>query len=302
MVAQRNGENQRRTLQLTRERLEGGRGTAFDTERAQTQLSITLALIPPFEERVAQAQYRLGVLVGRPPAEVAKELSAVAPMPPLPTTVAVSSPDTLIRRRPDVAAAERMSPHERMLYHRQHSLPEMKRLKKMCHEKLESKLVEPNSPLWEPLTFILNQWERLTRFCEVPSVPLDTNVVEQMLIIPVRYLAGSFNYKTQNGADVGDRHMSLIATANANGVEPVAYLTECLDNHEDLATRPEYYLPWVYRARLGACEEPSQTGSPPAAPNPADRRQAVEHPLRPGTQRRPIKSATGPPSTTAAPP
>ena len=106
-VAQRNGENQRRTLQLTRERLEGGRGTAFDTERAQTQLSITLALIPPFEERVAQAQYRLGVLLGRPPAEVANELKAVAPMPPLPTTVTVSAPDTLIRRRPDVAAAER---------------------------------------------------------------------------------------------------------------------------------------------------------------------------------------------------
>lgn len=106
-VAQRNGENQRRTLQLTRERLEGGRGTAFDTERAQTQLSITLALIPPFEERVAQAQYRLGVLVGRPPAEVANELSAVAPMPPLPATVTVAAPDTLIRRRPDVAAAER---------------------------------------------------------------------------------------------------------------------------------------------------------------------------------------------------
>jgi multidrug efflux system outer membrane protein len=106
-VAQHNGENQRRTLQLTRERLEGGRGTAFDTERAQTQLSITLALIPPFEERVAQAQYRLGVLLGRPPAEVANELKAVAPMPPLPTTVTVSAPDTLIRRRPDVAAAER---------------------------------------------------------------------------------------------------------------------------------------------------------------------------------------------------
>jgi outer membrane protein, multidrug efflux system len=106
-VAQRNGENQRRTLQVTRERLEGGRGTAFDTERAQTQLSITLALIPPFEERVAQAQYRLGVLVARPPAEVANELNAVAPMPPLPTTVTVSAPDTLIRRRPDVAAAER---------------------------------------------------------------------------------------------------------------------------------------------------------------------------------------------------
>jgi hypothetical protein len=46
--------------------------------------------------------------------------------------------------------------------------------------------------------------------------------------------------------------MSLIATARANGVEPVAWLTECLRNHEDLAQRPEPYLPWVYRERLEA--------------------------------------------------
>lgn len=106
-VAQRNGENQRRSLELTRERLEGGRGTAFDTERAQAQLNITLASIPAFEARVAAAQYRLGVLVGRSPAAVAGELDPIAPLPPLPATVAVSAPDPLIRRRPDVAAAER---------------------------------------------------------------------------------------------------------------------------------------------------------------------------------------------------
>jgi outer membrane protein, multidrug efflux system len=106
-VSQRNAENQRRTLELTRQRLDGGRGTAFDTERAQAQLSLTLALIPPLEARVAAAQYRLGVLVGRPPATVAGELDSVVPMPSLPATVAVSAPDTLIRRRPDVAAAER---------------------------------------------------------------------------------------------------------------------------------------------------------------------------------------------------
>jgi outer membrane protein, multidrug efflux system len=106
-VAQRNGENQRRTLELTRERLEGGRGTAFDTERALAQLSITLASIPPLEARVASAQYRLGVLVGRPPAAVAGELDSIAPIPPLPTSVALTAPDTLIRRRPDVSAAER---------------------------------------------------------------------------------------------------------------------------------------------------------------------------------------------------
>lgn len=198
----------------------------------------------------------------------------------------------------DVAKAQGMSPHERMLHHREHSLPEMKRLKKMCRDKLASKLVEPNAPLWEPLTFIINQWERLTKFCEVPGVPLDTNIVEQMLIIPVRYLAGSFNYKTQSGAEVGDLHMSLVASANANGVEPVAYLTECLDNHEDLANRPEYYLPWVYRARLEARDEPVQARPPSAASN-RPSGPAIEHPLRPGVSR-PIADATGPPPTSAA--
>jgi NodT family efflux transporter outer membrane factor (OMF) lipoprotein len=106
-VAQRNGENQRRTLELTRQRLDAGRGTAFDTERAQAQLSITLASVPRLEAQVAAAQYRLGVLVGRPPATVARELQQAAAMPSLPATVAVAAPDSLIRRRPDVAAAER---------------------------------------------------------------------------------------------------------------------------------------------------------------------------------------------------
>jgi len=194
----------------------------------------------------------------------------------------------------DVTKARGVSPHDRMLYHREHSLPEMRRLKAMCRDKLDRKLVEPNAPLWAPLTFIINQWERLTRFCEVPGVPLDTNVVEQMLIIPVRYLAGSFNYRTQSGAEVGDLHMSLIATANANGIEPVAYLTECIENHEDLAKRPEHYLPWVYRARL---EAPDETGhEPPAAPTRSAVKRAVEHPLRPGTLRPSITVATGPPS------
>lgn len=92
-------------------------------------------------------------------------------------------------------------------------------------------------------------------------MPLDTNLVEQKLIIPVRYLAASFNYKTETGAEVGDRMMSLIATAHANGVEPVKYLTHCLRHHEDLSRRPSDYLPWAYRdAELHR----ASTGPPPS--------------------------------------
>lgn len=126
----------------------------------------------------------------------------------------------------------------------------MEKLKAMCVDLVTSRLAEPNSKLWEPVTFIINQWSRLTKFCDEPGVPLDSNLVEQILITPVRYLAGSFNYKTANGAEVGDRQMSLITTARANDTEPVAYLAHCLRNHEDLAKHPERYFPWACRDLL----------------------------------------------------
>jgi hypothetical protein len=174
----------------------------------------------------------------------------------------------------DKAKALGLSPEERMLYHREHSKPLMEKLKTMCENKIKNKEVEPRSLLWEPLSFIINQWPRLTKFYEEPNVPLDTNILEQKLIIIVRYLAGSFNYQTENGAEVGDHLMSLIATAQANDIEPVAYLTHCLRNHEDLAQRPEDYLPWVYRDRLAEREKlpnpEAPVGCGPGAACPAD--------------------------------
>src|SRR5207249_7555500 len=91
-VARQNAENQRRTFEVARVRAEAGRGSAFDTERAQAQLSITLASIPAHEAQVAAAQYRIGVLVGRPPAAVAAELDRPGQIPALPDTVSIGTP------------------------------------------------------------------------------------------------------------------------------------------------------------------------------------------------------------------
>src|SRR5438034_4241206 len=108
-VARDNAENQRRTFEITHERLEAGRGSAFDTERAQAQLSSTLASIPTREAQVAAAQYRIGVLVGRPPAEVARELEQARQLPPFPEVTSIGAPEAVVRSRPDVAAAERLA-------------------------------------------------------------------------------------------------------------------------------------------------------------------------------------------------
>jgi outer membrane protein, multidrug efflux system len=103
-VANRNAENQRGTLELTLNRLEAGRGTELDTDRARAQLSTTLAAIPMLEAAIAAAQHRIAVLTGRPPVG---SLTLGASRVALPDSFAVANADSIVRRRHDVRSAER---------------------------------------------------------------------------------------------------------------------------------------------------------------------------------------------------
>jgi outer membrane protein TolC len=110
-VARRNAANQRRTLQLTVDRLDAGRGTALDRERASAQLSATLASVPTLEARASAAAYRLAVLSGSdadtlPIAPAMIDVPNAAPsLPDLPSADALPA---LVAARPDVRAAERV--------------------------------------------------------------------------------------------------------------------------------------------------------------------------------------------------
>jgi multidrug efflux system outer membrane protein len=106
-TAKKNANNQAQTLEITRVRLEGGRGTEFDTSRAAAQLNSTLATIPPLENSIQQAIHRLSVLTGQFPGALTKKLSPPAPLPKLPKTIHIGQPAELLRRRPDIRIAER---------------------------------------------------------------------------------------------------------------------------------------------------------------------------------------------------
>lgn len=111
-VARRNAENQHRTLELTLARLEAGRGTALDSERAQAQLSSTLAAVPALEAAIAAHRHRLAVLLGRRPASMQHELEGGARAPVLPAELPVPSAEEAVRSRPDVrSAANRVAAH-----------------------------------------------------------------------------------------------------------------------------------------------------------------------------------------------
>ncbi len=106
-ITQENADNQARTLQLLEVRLKAGMATPFDVDRGRTQLESTRARIPSLEADIAVATHRIAVLTGRPPQSLVTVLEAPGELPALPQNIAVDAPSDLLRRRPDVAAAER---------------------------------------------------------------------------------------------------------------------------------------------------------------------------------------------------
>jgi multidrug efflux system outer membrane protein len=106
-VLRRNADNQTETLKLTQARLDAGSGTDLDVARARAELNNTLAEIPPVEAYIVHAIHRLGVLTGRQPEALAPELQEPRAIPALPDLVNIGDPGQLLRRRPDIRAAER---------------------------------------------------------------------------------------------------------------------------------------------------------------------------------------------------
>jgi multidrug efflux system outer membrane protein len=106
-VARKNAAVQTETLKITQSRLEGGRGTDFDVSRSRSLLNLTLSTIPPLEAAIQKTIYRIAVLTGQQPTALNSDLSAPSPLPSAMPAIALSNPESLLRRRPDIRAAER---------------------------------------------------------------------------------------------------------------------------------------------------------------------------------------------------
>jgi outer membrane protein, multidrug efflux system len=105
-VAQRSLENQRETLRLTQLRRDAGVGEEQDVASAAARVAATDATIPSLELESKRAQYRLAVLTGTRPGELSADLSP-RNYAPIDKSLPIGNGADLLRRRPDVRAAER---------------------------------------------------------------------------------------------------------------------------------------------------------------------------------------------------
>jgi NodT family efflux transporter outer membrane factor (OMF) lipoprotein len=106
-VARHSLELQKQSFELTRRLVAAGRGTALDATRSRAQVEQFRANIPQLEAQRRTALYRLAVLTGRPPAEFPRDVDSCAAEPVLKAPIPVGDGAALLRRRPDVRAAER---------------------------------------------------------------------------------------------------------------------------------------------------------------------------------------------------
>ncbi len=143
-----------------------------------------------------------------------------------------------------------MPPEERLQYHRMHSTPIMDELKTYLEQYRLNHLAEPNGSAGKAINYMLERWEKLTRFTEFEGIPLDTNILEQALKIPIRNRKNAMFYKTEFGAEVAGFAQSLIFTAAQNDINPHDYLTMLLKHEGEVINNPSAWLPWNYKERL----------------------------------------------------
>jgi hypothetical protein len=148
------------------------------------------------------------------------------------------------------ARASRLTPEQRLHFHRQHSKPVMDKLEAWLKAQFTERLVEPNSGLGKAISYLMNHWPQLTLFLERAGAPLDNNLAERSLKKAILHRKNSLFYRTRNGARMGDLYMSLIHTCELNGVNPFNYLTELQRHAEQVQQAPAEWMPWNYREQL----------------------------------------------------
>jgi multidrug efflux system outer membrane protein len=105
-IAQTNLQSEQHTAEVTRLKGAAGFVSALDEANADAQVATTAATIPPLQTTIQQNIFALSVLLARPPADLLQDLSKPGTVPLAPPEVPVGLPSALLRRRPDIRAAE----------------------------------------------------------------------------------------------------------------------------------------------------------------------------------------------------
>ena len=105
-IARANLKNQQESRAITEQLREAGVGSQLDVLRSDARLASTEASLPQLQAQQQRAKHRIATLLGQRPDQLSVDLSA-QDLPAIAKALPVGDPGELLRRRPDIRAAER---------------------------------------------------------------------------------------------------------------------------------------------------------------------------------------------------
>jgi transposase len=137
-------------------------------------------------------------------------------------------------------------PDKRRAIRQQEAKPIIEKIKVWLDKSMIHML--PSSKMGEALTYLQNQWARLTAYLENGAYPIDNNPAERA-IRP--FTIGRKNWmfaKSQAGAKASANLYSLIETAKANNVNPYHYLKHVFSRLPNMTTKDDMneLMPWRF--------------------------------------------------------
>jgi hypothetical protein len=154
-----------------------------------------------------------------------------------------------------MAAAQGMSPAERLALHRRDSLPLMQKMFRWMQGCFDNNTVEPNSNLGKIFEYFLTREYGLTMFCRHCGFPLDNNLCEGAQKLVAQHRKNAEYFRTERGAGAADVIMSLGATAKRSGANSHHYFVMLQRYKDEVKASPERFLPWNYRETVAALEK-----------------------------------------------
>lgn len=106
-IIKANVVSQQDTLDIQKTKLKAGITTDLTVAQTQALVQTTSAQMPVLEGQIKQAIHRISVLLNREPAALMDQLIMDKPIPLGPPTIPAGVPAEILRRRPDIRAAER---------------------------------------------------------------------------------------------------------------------------------------------------------------------------------------------------
>jgi hypothetical protein len=147
-----------------------------------------------------------------------------------------------------------MTPEQRLAYHSEFSKTLFKDICRYGFELIESKSYDPKSPIYKAYDYLLNNEFGLSAFYRYPGAPLDNNLSETHLRLPVRLRDGAPFFVNPAGSGIAAVIFTLGVTAIKANANLFDYWVAMMRHKDDVRAHPELWLPWVYTERQEALE------------------------------------------------